>query len=138
MTESSARVFSASKQAPLQLHQGQVCLGAQDIHVWLSDRDEFSGSSAFLRRILSQYADVCEADWEFVRGEHGKPMLVGAPKNLDFNLSHSGERLACAITAGSPVGVDLEQCKQGRDVMRVARRFFCADEDKLEDTDPKR
>jgi 4'-phosphopantetheinyl transferase len=53
------------------------------------------------------------------------------PVDLDFNLSHSGGRLACAITSGASVGIDLERCSgasEGRDVMRLARRFFRAEE----------
>jgi 4'-phosphopantetheinyl transferase len=75
---------------------------------------------------------VLPADWTFGRSEHGKPYLTGPAKTLDFNLSHSGDWLACAVTAGVPVGVDIEHCNPRhnaqRNVMTLARRFFRAEE----------
>ncbi len=68
------------------------------------------------------------ADWQFVLNEHGKPALAGAAHALDFNLSHSGDWLACAVTAGTPVGVDIEYCHPKRTTMKLARRFFRQEE----------
>jgi 4'-phosphopantetheinyl transferase len=71
---------------------------------------------------------VAPLDWRFANGVNGKPRLVDSPRPLDFNLSDSGEWLACAVTAGSAVGVDLEHCASGRDLLKLARRFFLAHE----------
>ncbi|MEV3989020.1 4'-phosphopantetheinyl transferase superfamily protein [Streptomyces sp. NPDC049837] len=38
---------------------------------------------------------------------HGKPGLVGSP--LEVSLSHSGDRVAVALSLAGPVGVDIEQ-----------------------------
>lgn len=94
------------------------------MHVWLCLRDRIASSDEFKRQVLSRYADVNPADWQFGLGEQGKPHLCDASYSLDFNLSHSGDWLACGVTAGSPVGVDIEECKPGRNVMTLARRFF--------------
>jgi hypothetical protein len=83
-----------------------------------------ANSDQFKRQLLSRYASVAPADWRFSRGEHGKPGLLDPPRPLDFNLSHSGDWLACAITAGTAVGLDIEYCDPGRDVLKLARRFF--------------
>jgi len=83
-----------------------------------------AGSDQFQREVLSRYANVAPADWRFSRGEHGKPGLLDSPRPLDFNLSHSGDWLACAITAGTAVGLDIEYCDPDRDVLKLARRFF--------------
>jgi 4'-phosphopantetheinyl transferase len=128
VTKLSASAFSASDQSKDWSREGHVRLGKQDVHVWLSSRDQFPTSDAFLRRVLSRYCAVSPLQWQFVRGEHGKPALVSAPISLDFNLSHSGDLLACAVTSGTPVGVDLEKSGPQRDVMRLARRFFRAEE----------
>jgi hypothetical protein len=71
---------------------------------------------------------VAPADWRFARGEHGKPCLLNSPRPLDFNLSHSGDWLACAVTAGTAVGLDIEYCEPDRDLLKLARRFFQAHE----------
>ena len=77
---------------------------------------------------MSHYARVAPADWRFSRGEHGKPGLLDSPRPLDFNLSHSGDWLACAVTAGTAVGLDIEYCDPDRDVLKLAGRFFQAPE----------
>jgi len=100
----------------------------RDVHLWLCSRDRIASSDDFKRRVLSRYAAVAPPDWQFVLNEHGKPALATATHALDFNLSHSGDWLACAVTAGSPVGVDLEYRNSRRATMKVARRFFREEE----------
>jgi 4'-phosphopantetheinyl transferase len=44
---------------------------------------------------------------------HGKPVVKGSV--LELSVSHSGDRVAVAITVGTPVGVDVEEAgKRGR------------------------
>jgi len=98
------------------------------VHLWLCCRTQIANSDDFKRRVLSRYAAVAPSDLQFVLNEHGKPALAEATHALEFNLSHSGEWLACAVTAGSPVGVDLEYRHSRRATMKVARRFFREEE----------
>jgi len=57
-------------------------------------------------------------------GENGKPYLTDAP-TVFFNLSHSGERVMCALS-DREVGCDVEKM---RDIdCSVAKRFFHPDE----------
>ena len=128
MTESSARPFNASEHLPLSTLAGLSRLDVRDVHVWCSQRDRVASSDAFKRRVLSHYADMAPEDWQFDVGEQGKPYLWDAPLALDFNVSHSGEWLVCAVTAGIPVGVDVEEAVPTRDVMTLARRFFREEE----------
>jgi 4'-phosphopantetheinyl transferase len=106
-------------------------LGPSDLHIWLCLRERFADSSDFIRAVLSRYEPSPPQDWQFSVGEFGKPAIVGAVSALDFNLSGSRDWLACAVTAGSAVGVDIEYCDPRRDVSRLAQRFFlpqeCAD-----------
>ncbi len=128
MTGLSASASSASDSSPGSLRGGLSSLGLQDIHLWLCCRQRIASSDDFKRQVLSRYAAVAPCDWQFVLNAHGKPALAGATHALDFNLSHSGDWLACAVTAGSPVGVDLEYRHSRRATMKVARRFFREEE----------
>jgi 4'-phosphopantetheinyl transferase len=131
VTVSSAKPSSDSDRKPV------LALGPAQVHLWLRQRDAVADSGAFARGVLSRYADIAPADWRFSEGEHGRPEAVDAPLPLSFNISHSGDWIACAVSAGDPVGVDIEKTGTGRDVMRLARRFFHADEiadlERLED-----
>ena len=128
MTDSSASAFSASEASPDDPAEGRPDLGATDVHLWLCHGNQVSNSDDFKRRVLSRYASVAPADWQFTLSPHGKPLLVTQTCALDINLSHSGDWLACAVTAGTPVGVDIEYCGSERDVMKLARRFFREEE----------
>ena len=115
MTASSASKSSASEP---------ILLPGTALHLWLCRRENCVDSDQLRREILSRYAPLDPADWRFGANRHGKPQLIDPPSPLSFNLSHSGEWLACAVSAGAAVGVDLEYCDAGRDVLKLARRYF--------------
>ena len=55
--------------------------------------------------------------------EHGKPFIAG---DWDFNLSHSGDIVACAISRQGRIGIDVER---HRDVEpQRFKRYFSKDE----------
>jgi len=99
-------------------------LSSQELHIWLCPRDGVTDSDGFRRDILSRYAPLAPSEWRFTTGPRGKPSIANAPRPLAFNLSDSREWRACAVTAGGPVGVDIEYCDPGREVLRLARRYF--------------
>jgi 4'-phosphopantetheinyl transferase len=49
---------------------------------------------------------------------HGRPTVPGGP---DVSVSHSGERIAVVLSLAGPVGVDVEQAQDQRDILGVAR-----------------
>lgn len=53
--------------------------------------------------------------------EHGKPYFAGR-LDIRFNLSHSGEYVACVISSECDVGVDIQLVR--RCDMRSAKRVF--------------
>lgn len=57
-------------------------------------------------------------------GEKGKPYLREYP--LFFNLSHSGEYVACAVS-DREIGVDIQKCSY-TNVIGIAKRFFSEEE----------
>ncbi|MEU8524590.1 4'-phosphopantetheinyl transferase superfamily protein [Streptomyces sp. NPDC048629] len=69
---------------------------------------------ALLRELVSAELDRDPAELAFTAvcrhctsGGHGKPRLPDSP--LHLSLSHSGDRVAVALTYTGPVGVDVEQ-----------------------------
>jgi 4'-phosphopantetheinyl transferase len=87
------------------------------------DRRDYAAAHALLRESLSRYAAVAPMAWRFRAG--GKPSLVaddGFP-SLSFNLSHTHGLVACAISNGSDVGIDVEAVDRSIDES-VAERFF--------------
>lgn len=72
-----------------------------------ADRDRFLAAHALKRRLLGALLDIPGARLSFEQQEAGKPQLMG--KNLHFNLSHSGDWVALAVSAAAPVGIDVEQ-----------------------------
>ncbi|MBE7087505.1 MAG: 4'-phosphopantetheinyl transferase superfamily protein [Clostridiales bacterium] len=60
---------------------------------------------------------------DVVVGENGKPYLKDG--NLHFNLSHSGDMVACAISNGE-VGCDVQEKRAVN--LELAKRYFCPSE----------
>ena len=63
------------------------------------------------------------------RGAYGKPLLSGTPP-LYLSKSDSGSYAACAFSE-SDVGLDLQQMSDGPLLMKIAGRFFTAEESGL-------
>jgi 4'-phosphopantetheinyl transferase len=79
----------------------------------------------YLRQILSQYLNRIPAEIVFSYGQQGKPAVEG--NNLQFNLSHSGDRAVYAISTKYPVGIDLEYIHP-LPATDLVDRFFSANE----------
>lgn len=63
---------------------------------------------ATLRVILSQYCGVPPHKLDFMSNSNGKPFLNNHPE-IRFNLSHTQDIIAIAVTFGHDVGVDIEK-----------------------------
>ena len=77
-----------------------------------------------LLQLACKEAGLEGADEHIAYGENGKPFLVDFP-DVQFNLSHSGERVMCVISPFE-VGCDVEIIKGDRG--RLAERFFKPEE----------
>lgn len=82
-------------------------------------------SRAMTRTILGDFCDKAPEDIQFDYTAEGKPFVSGG---VHFNVSHSGDLVACAVTACAPIGVDIEIHKPISDWELVARNFFCENE----------
>jgi 4'-phosphopantetheinyl transferase len=75
-----------------------------------------------LRILLGELSGRDPAALMFDYAQHGKPFLAGS--NVQFNVSHSGERGLIALARDRTVGVDVEHTRDLRDGEAIARRFF--------------
>ncbi|WP_237055634.1 4'-phosphopantetheinyl transferase family protein [Microbulbifer sediminum] len=98
-------------------------------------RHRFLLSRALLRTVLGELTGRPPESLRFSRLPSGKPLLVDDP-GLHFSLSHSGDWIALATSERSPVGVDIEQPRPHRDVLRIAHRYFHPDECALLEAPP--
>jgi 4'-phosphopantetheinyl transferase len=71
------------------------------------DRARFVACRAALRLLLSRYTGIPPESILFRYESHGKPALAGGD-GWQFNVSHSRELAAIAISRCDPVGIDLE------------------------------
>jgi len=84
-------------------------------------RASWERSRGVLRALLARYLDADPRELRFEPGSHGKLGLrdraegrsgPGEQSDLRFNLSHSGELMLVAVTAGREVGVDVEHARE--------------------------
>lgn len=92
-------------------------------------RLQYLAGRALIRTTLSQYAEVRPEAWRFSYNPHGKP-AISSPREprLEFNLSHTDGVLVLAVTAGPPIGVDVESRCRKSNALELASRFFAAAE----------
>ncbi len=83
-------------------------------------------SVALLRTTLSRYVKIDPAAWTFERLAEGRPELVPGQCDLPlrFNVSHTAGLVACAVTVGRDVGVDVEWTGRRGETVAVADRYF--------------
>lgn len=87
-----------------------------------AERRRFTVVHGAARRIVAECLGVPGAQVRWTRGPNGKPAVEGHA--LQVNLSHSGDLAMLAVTAGRPVGVDLQEIVPGLDVHAMAARFY--------------
>lgn len=88
------------------------------------DREDALITRAFVRDLLSHYADISPQAWRFEKGEKDKPKIVNSTIPLRFNLSHTKDMIVCAVTLNNDIGCDVENITRSNDVLKVAERYF--------------
>ena len=85
---------------------------------------------AQLRWALSRYADVAPRAWHLAIGEHGRPRLDRKEHEIDlrFSVSHTRGLVACAVSLGREVGIDVEHLRARISPVELADRFFAPPE----------
>ncbi len=101
------------------------------------DRVRFINAHRVLREILGRETNTSPQMLGFQTNEYGKPALMNEP-GLGFNLSHSQDRGLVAVARGVSLGADIEQRREGIEVMDLAQRFFAPREVELVHGEPQR
>ncbi|MCL2831154.1 MAG: 4'-phosphopantetheinyl transferase superfamily protein [Betaproteobacteria bacterium] len=77
-----------------------------------ADAERSLAGEILARAALSMAAALPPSAFRFARGPHGKPAATSALPHRaplpEFNISHSGQFVACAISS-RPIGVDVEK-----------------------------
>jgi 4'-phosphopantetheinyl transferase len=92
------------------------------------DQCDFVAGRVVLRRTLSRLRPRVEpGQWRFRVNPWGRPEVSEPPSRLRFNLSHAPGLLACAVSEGLPIGVDVEEERE-RPFLPIAADFFAPPE----------
>lgn len=88
-----------------------------------------------MREILGGYLGLAPQRVPLAAAAHGKPYLAGVAQAPEFNLSHTGDWAALAVTARHPLGIDIETIRPLQDGM-VQRYFAPAEVAAIADLPP--
>ena len=89
-------------------------------------RTRFVIARGLRRKMLDRATGIRAEDLCFLEDGESKPRVLGA-HGWDFNISHAGENVACAVARGQ-VGVDIEQIRPVREMESIVGRYFHPDE----------
>ena len=92
------------------------------------DRTRFIVARGLLRYLLSAYLNKTAEDIVFQCGSQGKPII--ADSTVQFNVSHSADRILIGIGYHHPLGVDVEHLTRTIEIDSISARFFTANEAK--------
>ena len=88
-----------------------------------SDAQRYICAHGVLRTILGFYTEQSPHLIPFCYGAKGKPRL-DLPGQIQFNISHTKDLLAIAVTSCCNVGVDIESCVQFSNMKGVAKKIM--------------
>ena len=113
--------------APAALAEDEATLSGSELEraarfASRADHDRFVVGRAQLRRVLGTLLDCPPDRVELAMTQGGKPSVLGS--SLRFSASRSAGFALFATSWTMEVGVDLERIGGGREVERIAARFF--------------
>ncbi len=73
-----------------------------------AQRIQGNGGRGLLRFLIARYSGGAPGDIKFLQGPFGKP-AVPADMGIEFNISHSIDRILLAFARTSRVGIDVEK-----------------------------
>jgi len=103
-------------------------LAKQQRYKFAKDRHDALITRAFVRDLLSYYADIAPQDWQFEKGNKDKPEIINCSLPLRFNISHTKNLIICAVTLEDDIGCDVENIGRNNNVLAIAERYFSSKE----------
>lgn len=92
-------------------------------------RRQFVAGRALLRQSLGALLGMSPESVRLVERPGNAPLLdVPGTEDVGFSLSHSGEWVACAVSATSRLGLDVERIDAARDIDALAAQAFDAEQ----------
>lgn len=89
-------------------------------------KKQFLVCRSILASLLQQHCDISVLPAIKV-GDNGRPCFLQQPLP-DFNISHSQDWVAVAISLTDKVGLDIEVARPRKNYLNVAKNFFADDE----------
>lgn len=86
---------------------------------------------AFVRTVLSRYAERTPDYWRFAADAYGRPHLLngeGSMREVSFNLSHTAGLIVCALSSGGDIGADAENFQERPIALEIFDSCFTAAE----------
>ncbi|MBB2893238.1 4'-phosphopantetheinyl transferase family protein [Flexivirga oryzae] len=118
--EVAARLDASSALSPLETERLQRLLRPDS-------RRRHLGARVLARWAVGRYLGQRPRDVRFAVGEYGRPLLIDGG-HLDFNLTHTDGLIACAVTTGATVGLDVETFPARAEAGRLITRVLTARE----------
>lgn len=94
------------------------------------DQNRYITGRGMLRALLGNYLGIKPDQIEFSYGAYGKPALGTTfhGKNLQFNLSHSNDKVIYIFNWDQPIGIDIEHARPMKDMDDFALQCFTPNE----------
>ncbi len=112
----------------------QQCLGESEMRrfrrfVRRERQRQFLVGRVLLRQVVGRLLGVAPQTIQLSERPGQAPLLALADATLSvpfFSISHSGRWVACAVSADTPLGLDIEVINPARDLCALARQAFGA------------
>jgi 4'-phosphopantetheinyl transferase len=90
------------------------------------DKNSFILRRSILRILISNYLEVDARHIQFCYGKRGKPRIANTYSDipLNFNMSHSKNRLLYAFTCKREVGIDIEHICPIPEAAQIVESYF--------------
>ena len=92
------------------------------------DLETYISCHALLRIVLSKMLNKAPLEIKFINELNNKPVLPGNP--VYFNLTHTREAFAFAVSKKQYVGIDLEKISNGFNFTSIIEKYFSQGEGK--------
>jgi 4'-phosphopantetheinyl transferase len=93
------------------------------------DRMTYVTSHALLRLVIFKQLNIRTSDLSYLFSENGKPFLEGNP--VWFNLTHTRDAFAFAVSKNAAVGIDMEDINRNIDYESIIKNFFSPEENEF-------